>query len=173
MTGKIVGCIELLAFLRYHQPLPSPRCFGNPGKRKILSVFYEFDCHPPSFLFPPVRGLSTPCQRLSRLRCRGWPTYRIDSRRTINKTFDGKGGKAQPVGVTVPRIVSTAPPISTVITPLQAERWRSLEIPEMRFIKSSGRFVWAPFTSTCNRFSSVAFRLQPTPPLCLPPPGFP
>lgn len=61
-----------------------------PRRRQILSVFYEFDCRGPRATTPlsissgsrVIDTLST----VSRLRCRGWPTYRVDSRRTINSS---------------------------------------------------------------------------------------
>ena len=72
---------------------PSPSVVRwDSRKRQILSVFCEFDCRvpPPSPRHRPPLSISfgsrviDTLSTVSRLRCRGWPTYRVDSRRTIN-----------------------------------------------------------------------------------------
>ena len=75
---------------RHPSPLPcqppSPSA-GIPAKgryyRYSASSIAAAPAHPPLSISSGSRVIDT-LSTVSRLRCRGWPTYRVDSRRTIN-----------------------------------------------------------------------------------------
>lgn len=86
MTAKIQQWFELGCLLVGPAPL-----HHDSRKGEILSAFYEFDCRgpdsPPLSISSGSRVIDT-LSTVSRFRCRGWPTYRVDSRRTINSSHD-------------------------------------------------------------------------------------
>lgn len=76
-----------------------PPLLPQEGERDIIGILgVRLPRRPPSLSFHFLQGsrvidtLST----VSRLRCRGWPTYRLDSRPTINHRL--RGWKRRPRG---------------------------------------------------------------------------
>lgn len=152
MTAKIVGCIEL-RLSSSPSPRPILRCFDNPGKREILSVFYELDCHPHPTPRPfhflrfegyrhPVNGFAPSLSGMAHL----------PNRFPSNNKQDLRLKEAEKlVGVTVSRNDPRCFDFDGNYAPYSRKLVSSL-IPEIRFIRSFVTLSWTPFTTICNWF---------------------
>lgn len=72
--------------LRSLHPLPPPQ----EGERDIIGILgVRLPRRPPSLSISSGSRVIDTLSTVSRLRCRGWPTYRLDSRPTINHRLQG------------------------------------------------------------------------------------